>query len=78
MAELNSDSLGPGTWEDEFGGVIPKGTNIKPDDVLKACKTVAEQALAEAGDPEQGTSEWDDACAEALWLLQECGLAAGS
>jgi hypothetical protein len=78
MAELNSDSLGAGTWEDEFGGVIPKGTNLGPGAVYEAMKTLAEMALAENGDPEKGTPEWDDAAEDALAMLEDCGLVGSS
>lgn len=78
MAELNSDSLGGSTWEDELGGVIPRGTNLEPAETYKAMKTVAEQALAEAGNPERGTPEWDCAAEDALDLLEHCGLAGDS
>jgi hypothetical protein len=74
MAELNADSLGAGTWEDEIGGVIPKGTSTTPQAALAAAITLTEMSLAVFGDPDQETRDWTKAGETANRVLDACDL----
>jgi hypothetical protein len=74
MAELNSDSLGAGTWEDEIGGVIPRGTSTTPPAALSAAIALTEMSLAVFGDPDKDTPAWYGARDMARRVIAVCDL----
>ncbi len=69
MADFTGNWLrnGGGTWVDEHGGIIPKGTNATPSEAQAARVTCAEHALT-AGDPQLVLAG----------LLAMCGLDGGA